>query len=57
MAAKQKEFVIDNEISSQIAVYNPFSVKLYFRSLSIIGKKLFNFLYWPKLLAGTVGRR
>ncbi len=29
-------------------------MKLYFRSLSIIGKKLFNFLYRPRLLAGTV---
>jgi hypothetical protein len=45
---------LNNEISSHTAVYNPFSVKLYFRSLYITGKKLFNFLYRPRLLAGTV---
>ncbi len=52
-AAKQKVFVLEQWISSQTAVYNPFSVKLYFRGLSITGKKLFNFYtgqdFWQTL--------
>ncbi len=51
---KKKYLSYNNKIASRTAVYNPFSVKLDFRGLTITGKKLFNFLHRPRLLAGTV---
>jgi hypothetical protein len=50
-----EKFLSNNgEIPSQIAIYNPFSKKLYFRGISISGRQIFNFSDRPRHLAGTV---